>query len=335
MRSEAPEAIMTDLIKSGASPLITLPASPGSLAPGLNIAALLLQDQRVDTTRRAYKAALKHFFEAEYGAPPDAALVRAFLAQSAPQLALQLATYRNSLRADGRSPATINLRLAAIRSLLTLGHRLGYCAVNGQKLIDSEKQERYRDTRGTDLANLRRLIALPDRSTLRGKRDLALLRLLCENALRREETCALDVCDFEGSERRIAILGKGKTQKSFVTIRAATVDAIRDYLLMAGHTAGPLFLTCDRRPHLAGARLRAGGLYAIVAAYGKQVDLTLAPHKLRHSAITAALDATGGDIRRVQKLSRHADIRTLSIYDDNRSDQQGEITAILGDLLDG
>ena len=80
-------------------------------------------------------------------------------------------------------------------------------------------------------------------------------------------------------------------------------------------------------------RLAANGLYKIIRGYGRKLGLSLAPHKLRHSAITAALDATGGDLRRVQKLSRHADLRTLSIYDDNRSDFQGEVTGILSGLL--
>ena len=51
----------------------------------------------------------------------------------------------------------------------------------------------------------------------------------------------------------------------------------------------------------------------------------------RHSAITAALDATDGNVRKVQKLSRHRKLDTLMIYDDNRHKDQGEIT----DLLDG
>lgn len=42
-------------------------------------------------------------------------------------------------------------------------------------------------------------------------------------------------------------------------------------------------------------------------------------HRVRLKAITAALDATDGNIRKVQKLSGYADPRTLMIYDDNRN----------------
>jgi integrase/recombinase XerC len=61
------------------------------------------------------------------------------------------------------------------------------------------------------------------------------------------------------------------------------------------------------------------------------ITKVMSPHRVRHSAITTALDVTGGDVQRVQKLSRHANLNTLIIYDDNRMNAQGEVT----DLLDG
>jgi integrase/recombinase XerC len=45
------------------------------------------------------------------------------------------------------------------------------------------------------------------------------------------------------------------------------------------------------------------------------------------------LDATNGDVRRVQKLSPHAYLNTLMIYDDNSLNHQGEITDLLADLV--
>jgi integrase/recombinase XerC len=59
----------------------------------------------------------------------------------------------------------------------------------------------------------------------------------------------------------------------------------------------------------------------------------MSPHRIRHSAITAALDATDGNVRKVQKLSRHANLETLMVYDDNREKAQLEITELLDDLL--
>ncbi len=55
-------------------------------------------------------------------------------------------------------------------------------------------------------------------------------------------------------------------------------------------------------------------------------------YRIRHSAITAALEATG-DIRKAQDLSRHADPKTLMIYDDNKNSKQAEVSEILDGLI--
>ena len=49
------------------------------------------------------------------------------------------------------------------------------------------------------------------------------------------------------------------------------------------------------------------------------------PHKLRHAAITRALDVTGGDVRRAMKFAGHANPETKMIYDDARTDHAGEV----------
>ena len=224
--------------------------------------------------------------------------------------------------------ATVNRRLAAVRSLLKFSARLGLCQTDGRGLVDGERAQAYRDTKGVDVKTLKKLLALPDTKTLLGKRDAALLRLMCENALRRAEVCALTVADYEATARRLNILGKGKgSQKQPVTISTRLVGAITLYLLEAGHQSGPLFRNA------AGFGLTADGLYKIVGGYGDKLGISLTPHKLRHSAITAALDATNGDVRKVQKLSRHAKIETLLRYDDAREDFQGEVTGALSKLL--
>jgi hypothetical protein len=73
------------------------------------------------------------------------------------------------------------------------------------------------------------------------------------------------------------------------------------------------------------------GDYGVVRALARHAGLdgVISPHRLRHAAITQALDGTGGDVRRVKRFSRHAKIDTLLAYDDNRTDQAGEVSALL------
>jgi integrase/recombinase XerC len=321
----------TSIIPAGATPL-SVCAAPLDFDP----VAMLLADKRSPQTRRAYAGDLNQFF----GGKASPAVVHAFLSQAPRQIALDLMSHKAQLMANGCAEATVNRRMAAVKSLLKMAHRAGHCATDGRGLVDSERLQSYRDTRGIDLKAIKRLLKLPAKlhgaDTVRGLRDVALLRLLCENALRRAEVCALTVADFEPEGRRLFILGKGKgTQRAPVTLSGATVGAIEGYLLAAQQgdkaTGGPLFWNLTR-DHARRAGLTPDGLHHLIGEYGTALGLKrLTPHQLRHSSITAALDA-GADVRSVQRLSRHARLETLQKYDDNRSDMQGEVTNKLAAL---
>jgi integrase/recombinase XerC len=174
-----------------------------------------------------------------------------------------------------------------------------------------------------------------DRTNLSGKRDYALLRLLWGNALRRNEISQLSVRDFDPLTKTLRILGKGRgTQSETVDLGTATVQAIADWLEARGGNQShdtPLFTALDFAN--SGHRLTGDGIRKIVVRHSENAGIKkqMSPHRIRHSAITAALDATDGNVRKVQKLSRHRKLDTLMIYDDNRGRDQQDVT----DLLDG
>ncbi|MCU0533099.1 MAG: tyrosine-type recombinase/integrase [Hydrococcus sp. Prado102] len=179
------------------------------------------------------------------------------------------------------------------------------------------------------------MISLPDTTTLKGKRDYAILRLLWDNALRRNEIGLLNVKDFDSEAGRLWIQGKGKSQKEGIDLSQQAIAAIQAWLAARGKVnhLQPLFCTLDRATK--GHRLSGNAIYKIVreTAAAAGIKKIISPHRIRHSAITAALEATGGDTRRVQKLSRHVDLNTLTRYDDNRLRHQKEVTKILADLI--
>jgi integrase/recombinase XerC len=57
----------------------------------------------------------------------------------------------------------------------------------------------------------------------------------------------------------------------------------------------------------AGHRLTGDGIRKIVVRHSESAGIKkqMSPHRIRHRAITAALDATDGNVRKVQKLSRY------------------------------
>lgn len=302
-----------------------------------DLVGLLLADRRSENTRRAYVADLKDFFRFRFQSLPSPECVRQFLGLPASEMTLLLFRYKAYLMEQGLAEATINRRLAAVKSLVRFARRLGLTDVVLEGRVVGERVRPYRDTTGIDGALARELVNSIDTTTLVGKRDLVLLLLLLENALRRAEIVALRVGDFEAETGTLSITGKGRgTQKETIRLSPRLQEALRDYLSASGHAdsiSAPLIVSlsnCHR-----GQALTADGVYKIVRARAKACGIAkpISPHRLRHTAITLALDLSQGDIRRVQRLSRHARLETLRIYDDNRQDLQGEISETLSRYL--
>ena len=154
------------------------------------------------------------------------------------------------------------------------------------------------------------------------------MRLLFNLGLRRGEVANLDISDVELLNCRIAVLGKGKASKIYITLPEPTIRALSKWLLIRGEqNEGSLFINFDRAGK--GERLTDKSIYYIVSQLGKSVGVKVSPHGIRHTAITNALDLTNGNVREVQRFSRHKDIRTLNIYDDNRQDLAGNIAKLI------
>ncbi len=225
--------------------------------------------------------------------------------------------YKANLMGRDLQAATINRRLAALRSLVKLARTLGKVAwcLN----VDNVKAYPYRDTRGPGRAPVRLvLVKLEKRLDRKAKRDRALIRLLSDLALRVGEVISLDLEHIDLEAGTISVLGKGRTARETYTLPEDTRAALRDWLEARGLEPGPLFINMDRASKR--GRLTATSVWRITRKYGLGH-----PHGLRHTAITQALDITGGDIRAVQRFSRHKDPRTLILYDDNRTDLGGEV----------
>jgi integrase/recombinase XerC len=284
-------------------------------------------------TRRNYRKALADFCTRSDDGKDSTNRITRFLALPQPEAVYQTLQYRQQLICAKLAPNTINVRLCALKSLINYAHQHHYCNFN---LADVEclKVEIYRDTIGIPVEGFREMIQIPDRTTTKGIRDYAILRLLWDNALRRNEICSLNVGDFHPSGR-LAILGKGKLQKIQIDLSPASTQAIASWLVARDNyqPEDPLFSSLDRRSK--GHRLDGSSIYRLVRQFSESagIDKIVSPHRIRHSSITAYLDASDGNIRAAQGLSRHADLNTLTRYDDNRHKYQAQATNTLADLV--
>ncbi|MGL6342428.1 MAG: tyrosine-type recombinase/integrase [Waterburya sp.] len=295
-----------------------------------------LLDKRNPGTRKAYSKDLNDFFRATTGKIATKDTVMEFLHLERSAAVGVVLSYKAKLFEKGLAESTVNRRLAAIKTLCSMGRKLGICGFTLED-IKGEKVQQYRDTSGITPEEYRRVLDICDRSKIYGIRDYALLKLLWDNALRRNEVSLLNYGDFEPLARELKILGKGKgTQTEIIGLSTSTTNALLDWTEAYKHKKqkAPLFVALDFQHK--GHRITGDGIYKLVRRYSLEAGITkrMSPHRVRHSSITAALDATDGNVRKVQKLSRHRQIDTLMIYDDNRAKDQVELSEMLSGLTD-
>jgi integrase/recombinase XerC len=318
------------------SPVSKLIPVPNSLEVTRSSSDLLVDFLRLKisaNTRRNYGNAIADFCRRTYDREVSERLLSQFLSLQQPEAVYQVLHYRQLLIEAKLAPSTINVRLSALKSFVDYARTVEQCNFNLAD-VTCLKVESYGDTTGIAVDRFKEMLQIPDRSTIKGIRDYAILRLLWDNALRRNEICSLDVGDFSESGR-LSILGKGKIQKSQIDLSSATTIAISQWLAAREdyRSNDPLFTSLDRRSK--GHRLDGSTIYRLVREFSAAagIDKIVSPHRIRHSAITAYLDASDGNIRAAQALSRHTNLNTLNRYDDNRHKYQAQATNTLADLL--
>ncbi len=303
----------------------TAAAAPEA-SPAQRLVAAFLAG-RSAATQQAYRQDLADFTRFAGVGSAEAAADRLLSVGQGPANELGLA-YRSHLQDRGLSPATINRRLAALRSLVALARTVGL--VTWGLEVEGLRSEAYRDTRGPGTDGYRRLLAQLDaRTDPRSVRDRAVVRLLYDLGLRRAEVCRLDVADYDQGGAALAVLGKGRREKQRLTLPPATAAAIAGWLAVRPPSGSPALFTRTDRP--GGGRLNGSTVYWIVRQLGDAAGIRARPHGLRHSSITRVLDLSRGDIRAAQRFSRHKDVRVLERYDDSREDLAGQLARRLAE----
>jgi site-specific recombinase XerD len=153
--------------------------------------------------------------------------------------------YRAIMVEAGLSASTINLRLSAIRKLVRKAQENG--------LLNPLEAERVTSVPGVPAAGVlpghwltaeqtRNLLAVPDRSTLKGERDFAMLTILVHCALRRAELARLDLGKIQQRDGNwvIADLVGKRGRVRTVPVPLTAKVAIHEWTSAAGITSGPL-----------------------------------------------------------------------------------------------
>jgi site-specific recombinase XerD len=149
--------------------------------------------------------------------------------------------------------------------------------------------------------DVRRLLAACDQSS-EGRRNRALIGLLADSALRREEARRLRITDLDMNTRTLRV-HQGKGRKDGVGFFGeATASLLRTWLAVHPDPRPACWLFVTRE----GVQLGPTSFVRILHRISRRakLDRPIGPHALRHYAATAILRRTG-DLELVRRVLRH------------------------------
>jgi integrase/recombinase XerD len=249
----------------------------------------------------------------------------------------QIAAWRDRLREEGLSNASIRRKMTVVRSLFSYLQTYGFVGANPahsdfvaapavprdgktvalapedcRRLLDAPKASRRDEDTGKD-------IPLPT-----GFRDRALLAVLAYTGCRVGELTRLKVGNYKqnGVHRVLEIMGKGGKER-LVPVHVEAAERLEAWLDVAGirgESGRPLFPPTipawgRDRQGFASRPMTTRAVQKLVESYVRQLGLdpNVTVHSLRVTALTTAREQ-GSDIIDLQDFAGHADPRTTLTY---------------------
>lgn len=217
------------------------------------------------------------------------------------------------LKNDGKSAATVNRKLASVRSFYNYLQMKGEVTSNPTQNIKSPKIERKAISYLT-IEEVDRLLALPDDSLI-GIRDRAMLELLYATGIRVTELIEANVEDLNlrmgfitcaGEQSKARIIPIGRPARA--ALETYIYDA-RPAIVKEKKEEKSLFVNYN------GNRITRQGMWKILREYGRKAGLEnkLTPNVLRNSFAVHMLQ-NGADLKSLQELMGHEDISATQIY---------------------
>jgi site-specific recombinase XerD len=234
----------------------------------------------------------------------------------------------SDLSDEGKSPATINVYLSALKGVAKESWRKKLISVEAYQHIKEIKRIKgTRSIKGRALA-LEELNQLIDfcmaQEGVIAMRDAAVIALVYGAGLRRHEAAGLMLSDLNLSEGSIKVLGKGNKER-VNALHDRNLDIIHVWLDERGMEPGPLFLRARKGNRLVNEPISGQTIYDIIIRRYKEAGLKrLTPHDLRRTFATKLLE-NGEDVFLVQDLLGHSSVETTKNYD--RRDEKAKTKA--------
>jgi site-specific recombinase XerD len=258
-------------------------------------------------SRRVYEYAIDQFI-AWYCSEPRLAFNR-----------IVVVRYRMHLESRGLAANTINQQLAAVRRLAHEAADSGLLSPElaaGISRVKGVKQLGFRSGNWLTAEQCSQVLKHAGGSSLRAKRDDAMLAMLFGCGLRRSELVGLQVDDVQMRQGHWAIvdlIGKGGHIRT-VPIPGWVKAALDQWAAEAGIMQGRIFRAIARVGKVWGKGVSQNVVWYVVKTCCEKAGLQhIAPHDLRRTCAKLC-HSSGGELEQIQFLLGHASVQTTERY---------------------
>ena len=270
-------------------------------------------------TQENYSRFLRKFFKWLESVDLSALSPKKLTAEHIWRYKVYLSRHQSPVNKKTLKKSTQNYYLIALRSLLEYFVEKDISSLPPSK-VKLAKDKSDKEIKFLNLDQLKLLLEAPDKETIIGLRDQALLETLFSTGLRVAELAALNRDQLKikdgTTDLEISVVGKGEKIRT-VYFSARSIKSIKAYEYQRKDFDEALFINYRRgaASSTESRRLTVKSFEDIVKKYVKITGLPVmaTPHTLRHSFATDLLNQ-GVDLRTVQEFLGHSNIATTQIY---------------------
>ncbi len=226
--------------------------------------------------------------------------------------------YLAALSAKSGAKRTVLRRLSSLRSFFKYLLKEKAIQENPLDEIDSPKLEKTIPVFMT-YEQVLHLFDQPDTTTYLGFRDRCIMELFYSSGLRISELVSLNRSDFDGTNFRLKLMGKGKKQRG-VPITQTAADWLNRYLAHPErYSDGEAhFAQIDPEAIFLNKWGRRITVRSVDRKFEEYLNLSglagkITPHTIRHTIATHWLEK-GMDLKTIQVLLGHSSLATTTIY---------------------
>ncbi len=226
---------------------------------------------------------------------------------------LQIRHFMGNEFESGLSSKTVARRLASIKSFFNYLIQIELITDSPASHVKSPKVEKNIPN-FIQSNKINFLMQIPNKKTLIGKRDLAILELFYATGMRLSELVALNIGSININDNMVKVVGKGNKERiiPFGNNAKLTLEVYlkEKRLNWISNQNMPLFSAKNyKRISIRAVQTRMKKYLAQVLGTNKGAS----PHVLRHTFGTHLLD-NDADIRSIQELLGHTSISSTQIY---------------------